>query len=331
MWTKRSVLAGFVALSTFAPAQSFAAMKSLTIGTNPSGSVFFLIGSGFAKLFQEKLSIRSTAQPNGGSSVYIPLVNSGEMTLGISSTIDARLAYEGQGFPAKMSNLRAIANVWVIPYGYITRANTGIKTVEDLKGKRVMGDMPTNVSLTALNKVILETAGLSTKDVDFARSGGLIDGINAVVQGRADAAPVATSMPVLVQENSTVPGGLQLVANGKLATNEFYSSHLAGTRVLDAKPDPKRPFISKNTPIVAYDTLLLTSAGVSDDDVYKLTKAIYENWDQLQKDYPPLRSVAKTDLASSSFTVPMHPGAIRFYKEVGEWSKEQEANEAKLK
>ncbi|MDP6927707.1 MAG: hypothetical protein QGG84_11540, partial [Rhodospirillales bacterium] len=50
-----------------------AKMKSITIGSNPAGSTYFLLAGGFAKLFQEKLKIRSTAQPHAGSSVYLPL------------------------------------------------------------------------------------------------------------------------------------------------------------------------------------------------------------------------------------------------------------------
>lgn len=93
------------------PAQ--AEMKEITIGSNPSGSTYYLISSGFAKLFQEELGIRSTAQPFAGSSVYFPSIAVGDLTVGMASTVDAGLAYAGKAdFPQPINNLRAIANVW---------------------------------------------------------------------------------------------------------------------------------------------------------------------------------------------------------------------------
>lgn len=326
--SSRLIAAGFLA-AAFAAIPARAELDSITIGTNPSGSVFFLIGGGFAKLFQEKLGIRSTAQPQGGSSVYLPMVDSGEMTLGVSSTIDAGMAYNAQhAFPMEMRNLRALGRIWEIPYAYVTRADTGIETMEDLEGKRVMGDMPTNVSLTQLNKAMLETGGLSVDDVDFARSGGLIDGIDAVVQGRADAAPVATTMPALMEANSSVSGGLRIISNGEQASDEFYNERVAGTRVMTAEPSERRPYVKGDTEIVSYDTLLVTNKDQSEEDIYQLTKTLHENWEQLQQDYAPLRSVSKEEFAIVEPTVPYHPGAVRYLKEAGLWTDAHEEHQA---
>ena len=320
--------AGAVAATLMAsPAQ--AELRSITIGTNPSGSVFYLLGGGFARLFQEELGIRSTAQPQGGSSVYLPLVNSGEMTLGISSTIDAGMAYKGEfAFPVAMSELRALGNVWLLPYAYITYGDSGITKMEDLRGKRVMGDMPTNVALTEINKAMLASGGLDVNDVQFVRSGGLIDGIEAVVAGRADAAPVATNMPVLVESHSSAAGGLRIIANGDLATDEFYGAQVAGITTLTAKPEERYPFIVGETEIVGYNTLVVTSTHLSEDDIYKLVKTMYENWEQLQEDYPPMRSVSQAEFVMVNPTVPYHDGVIRYFKEAGLWTDAHEAHHA---
>lgn len=320
----RTIAAGIVAASC-AASMAHAEMKSITIGTNPSGSTFFLIGGAFAKLFQEELGIRSTAQPNAGSSVYLPMIEVGDMTLGVSSTVDASMAYRGDGYPIEAKKLRAIASVWKLPYAYIVTGDSGIEKMEDLKGKRVMGNMPTNVALTSINKVMLEGGGLDVDDVDFAQSGGLLDGIKAVVEGRADAAPVATAMPVLVESNQSAPGGLRIVSNGAAASDdEFYSSRVPGTRVMTVKPSERTPFIVGETEILSYDTYLVASSDMSDDDAYLLAKTLHENWEQLQKDYGPFRGVAKDELGAAESDVPYHPGAIRFYKEAGIWNEGSE-------
>ncbi len=324
----RLLAAGFVAAS-FAATPANAELESLTIGTNPTGSVYFLLGGGIAKLYQQELGIRSTAQPQGGSSVYLPMINSGEMDLGLASTIDSAMAYQGlYDFPEEMQNVRAMGVVWEIPYAYVTRADTGIETMADLAGKRVMGDMPTNVSLTELNKAMLETAGLSADDLDFALSGGLIDGIDAVVQGRAEAAPVATSMPALMEANSSVSGGLRIVSNGEQATDEFYSERVPGTRVVVVEPNDRLPYIKGDTEIVTYDAMLVTHKDMSEDDIYLLTKTLHENWEQMQKDYAPMRGVSKEEFAIVRPTVPYHAGAIRYLEEAGLWTEAHGAHQS---
>ena len=307
-----------------------AELRSITIGTNPSGSTFYLIGSGIAKMYLEKLRVRSNVQPQVGSSVYLPMINSGELTLGLASSMDSYFSYTGDGFPAESKELRALANIWVLPYTFIVRRDSGIKTMEDLKGKRVMGDMPTNVALTRLNRAMLRSGGLSSDDVDFTKSGGLIDGIKAVVDGRADAAPVATTMPQLIEANSSVDGGIAIVANGTQAVDGYYEGEVPGTRVGMVAPNDRQLFISEETAIVNYDTLFIAGTAMSDDDAYRLTKTLYENWPDLQKDYPPLRGVSQEQLLQADPSIPYHPGAIRFYKEIGAWTDAHDDKQTKL-
>lgn len=293
-------------------------LSRLTIGTNPSGSTFYLLGSGIAKLYQTELDIRSTAQPNGGSSVYLPMISSGDMTLGIAGSVDSGMAYQGAGtFPIEMTNLRVLARIWQLPYAFVTTGESGITRMEDLKGKRVMANMPTNVALTAINKAMLNSAGMTEDDVDFVRSGGLINGIEAVLQGRADAAPVATTMPILMESHSSAPGGLRIIANGELASPEFYGNIVPGVTTMVAKSNNRHPYIIGDTEIASYDTYLVASSDLSDEDAFVLTEALYKNWPQMQQDYAPLRSVPQAGLYIENATLPYHSGAVRFYTEAG--------------
>ncbi|MAS03862.1 MAG: hypothetical protein CL534_04115 [Ahrensia sp.] len=329
---KRWHVAATAAFMLFGISHSaMAELKNITIGTNPSGSTYFLIGSGFAKVFQEKLGIRSTAQPFAGSSVYLPSISVGDITLGLASTVDAGLAYEGKAdFPQPVTNLRSLARVWNIPYAFITRADSGILSADDLRGKRIMGDMPTSQALTLINSAIVRSGGLETSDVNFMSSGGLMDGITAVVEGRADAAPVATTMPVLLESQASVSGGLRIVANGSHADEGFFAREVKGVSASVAEPNEKRPFIIGETPIVSYDTLLVANDAMSEDDAYAITKALYDNWADLQSDIGPLRGIAQNQLALPEPSVPYHAGAIKFYKEVGLWTDEHERHQAKF-
>jgi len=82
-----------VALAPYMPA--FAQIRRVTIGTNPAGSIYFTLGGGLAKVLTEKMGVQAIVQPFAGSSVYLPLVDNGEVTAGLSSTLDSGAAYRG--------------------------------------------------------------------------------------------------------------------------------------------------------------------------------------------------------------------------------------------
>ena len=111
-----AVLASAAAIALVAaPAQ--AKVKRINIGSNPAGSVYFLLAGGFAKMFQQELKIRANAQPHAGSSVYLPLMDKGEITLGLNSSLDSGLAFNGkEPYQRAMKKVRSIARVWILPY-----------------------------------------------------------------------------------------------------------------------------------------------------------------------------------------------------------------------
>lgn len=317
-----------LAASLNSPAR--AELKEVTIGTNPSGSTFFLIGSSLAKMFQEKLDIRSTTQPFAGSSMYVPSVEIGDITLGVVNTVDAGLAYNGEAdYPTPVKGIRALAYIWEIPYGFVVRADSDIMTADDLKGKRVMGDMPTTQALDSINRAIIASGGLDVSDVQYMVSGGLMDGLNALSEGRADAAPMATTMPVLTELNASIPGGLRVMGNGSAASEPgFFGKQVNGLSERTVQEADNRPFIKGETSIVTYGVVLAADADMSDDDAYLLTKAMYDNWAELQETTGPLRAIPQSALATTGTSIPYHPGAVKFFKEVGLWTEELEAEQA---
>jgi uncharacterized protein len=306
-----------------------AELKSITIGSNPAGSAYFLLAGGFAKLFQEKLKIRSTAQPHAGSSVYLPLMQKGEITLGLNSSLDSGLAFNGKPpYEHATKKVRSIARVWILPYSYMVKENSGAKSVADLKGKKVVVKFKTNVSLAQANTVILSTAGLSLNDVTPVDSGGVVAGINMVVEGRADSATVALTMPAMRKANATVPGGLRILSLGPKANNKFMNDGMAGLYTMKVEPSKALPFVRQPTLIAAFDTFLNAGITVDDDTAYAMAKALHQNWMQLQKDYAPLRGTKQSALVPANNPIPYHPGAVKYWKEVGLWQAANATNDA---
>lgn len=326
---KAAVFAAAVGAFTMASGTADAKLKRITIGTNPAGSVYFLLGSGFAKLFQEKMGVRSNAKPHAGSSAYLPLMDAGRITLGVNSSLDSGMAWGGVA-PYKKSTkkVRSIARVWILPYAYMVKESSGIKTLADLKGKRVVVKFKTNVSLAQANRTILSTAGLTENDVTSVESGGVVASIAMVVQDRVDAAPIATGMPQMRKAHATVPGGLRIIPLGPNGNDAFMSKGMAGLYTTKQKNSKRKPFVKSDITVAAFDSYLNAGSEVSNEDAYAMAKTLHTNWKQLQKDYPPLRGVKQSAIAPSNNPIPYHPGAAKYYKEVGLYTDAHMKNDA---
>lgn len=314
-----------ITVSLIWPGVALAEMKRITIGSNRQGSVFYLLASGFAKELQQQLKIRATAQPHAGSTVYLPVVDKGEMTLGLNNSMDSGAAVRGAPpFKARMPNVRAIARVWIIPYAVMVKKDSGINSIEDLKGKKYVTQTGPIVNLTNLNLAWLHSSSLSVDDISAVKSGGIVDNINKVVEGRADAAPAAMGMPAVRKAHASVPGGIKFLAIGPKGTDAFIDSEVAGARTYQVKPSKVLPFVTEPMTVTAFDAYLNAGKQVSADDAYNIIKVLHTQWEKLQKAYGPLRGVKQTQLVPPTNPHPYHDGVVRYMKEVGLWS---EANE----
>ncbi len=221
-----------------------AKLKRITIGTNPAGSVYFLLGSGFAKLFQEELGIQIKRQAPCRFLGLSAADGSRRITLGVNSSLDSGMAWGGIApYKKATKKVRSIARVWILPYAYMAKESSGIKTLADLKGKRVVVKFKTNVSLAQANRTILSTAGLTEKDVTPVESGGVVASIGMVVQGRVDAAPIATGMPQMRKAHATVPGGLRIIPVGPRAPTNSWAREWPVSIRSQAKNSKRKPFV----------------------------------------------------------------------------------------
>lgn len=321
MKTNRLLACGIAAIAFTATTAADAKLKRITIGSNAQGSVYFLLASGFAKELQQKLKVRATAQPHAGSSIYMPVVNAGEMTLGLNNSMDSGAAIRGGApFKTKMTNIRALARVWIIPYGFMVKGDSDIKAISDLKGRKVVTETGPVVSLTNLNIAYLHSGGVSLKDITAIRSGGIVDNINKVVEGRAAAAAVALGMPAVRKAHAGVPGGIRILPLGAGGTDEFLNREVPGSRGITQNPGNTRPFLTEPTRISAFDAYLNAGKAVNAEDAYRIIKVLHTNWKSLQKAYGPLRGVPQDQICPPTNPHPYHDGVVRYLKEAKLWT-----------
>ncbi len=329
--TRNKILAALILGSLVTMPVLEARLRRISIGTNPVGTIYFVVGGGIAKLFTKELRVPARPVPHAGSSVYLTLLDRGELTLGLNTSLDSALAYRGRAPYKRALAVEALARVFVMPYGYFVKARSGIETMADLKGKRVVVDLKGNASLAALNWAMLETAGLGKNDITPVAVGGIEQGVAAVTEGRADAAPIAMGIPLLRRAHTSIPGGVRVIALGPQATDDLLNELAPGSRTHRLEPSSQYVGVSQPTIVSAFDTFINVGSHVEEEDAYLLVKTLHENWAGLQDDYPALSDLSAEGLDPPTNPHPYAAGAVRYYKEAELWSEANEAQQIKAK
>ncbi len=139
--------------------------------------------------------------------MYVPLYAKGEMTLGLNNSMASGAAYRGGVGDYKGQNMKSILGAAAVlghSDSFMVPADSGIKTLDDLRGKKVVTTIKAVTSLSNLSERILQSAGIADSNVTPMSSGNLIRNIDLVVEGRADAATQSGSIPPLVSHSTTV-------------------------------------------------------------------------------------------------------------------------------
>src|SRR6266550_2322118 len=167
--------------------------KSAAIGSNPPGSLFYSLASGLAKVISESTPIQTQVQPYAGTSTFVPLFDSGELELGVVNAVDMGMVYQGQKlkvggrnpFPHVPSS-RLIMRGSPLRSSLIVRKDSPIKTIGDVKGKRVTGEYPAQLAVWYNVFGSLANGGLTWNDVKVVPVPAVNEGVDALIQGRAD-------------------------------------------------------------------------------------------------------------------------------------------------
>lgn len=319
-----------LAAAAFLTATGAQAQGRVTIGTNPQGSLYYTVGGGMAAALQDALQRQVTVQPYAGSTVYLPLVAAGELTVGINSSLDTGAIFRGDYEGTEpQEDLRMLARLWPLRVALVTRADDGMTEVSDLDGKRVVTDFSALKSVSIVNQTILQAGGLSVDDVEGVTVSGLGQGMEGLTEGDLDASGIAVGIPLTAQAHASIPGGIRYLSiTGENATTEFVNDVYPGTYIVTIEPSPRMPEVTEPFQTIGYDVFLTTSADLSDEDATALLNALWDAFPQLREDYPPIRGGSRDDFAKPTNTVPFHPAAVAFFKEKGIWTDENDARDA---
>lgn len=303
---------GAALISSAAVAQQQQFVNVLTGGQS---GVYYPLGVALSQIYAKAIpNARSTAQVTKASAENLNLLQAGRGELALALADSVSDAWKGDaeaGFKTKLDKLRGLSATYNNYIQIVANADSGIKTVADLKGKRIsVGAAKSGTELNA--RAILKAAGLSYADLGkveylpFGESVELMKNrqLDATLQsaglGVASIRDLATSIKIVV-----VPVPADVVAK-------------VGDAAYQPAIIPANTYSGQTADIAtaAIPNFLVTHSGVSDELAYQMAKTMYDNLDTLYAAHNAAKAI-KRDNAIKGMPVPLHPGAERYYKEVG--------------
>lgn len=306
-----------------------ASRETLTIATNSPGTHTYAVASALAKLLQEETGTRTTIQPFTGSSSYLGQMHRGEMPLGLNTSIDGYLSFRGLApYGTPMTNLRALGMMFPLNIMFMVRADSGLRRIEDLRGKRVVVTFRANAALEQLHRGILATGGLDLDDVEAITVAGLREAMTALQEGRADAVPTGLGTALSLEVDANLPEGVRYLTMG--SDEARLGEIMPGTRIVTIAPGSGSIGVVEPIRVSSVPDMLNTGAAMSDDQAYEIVRAIHTHWDSLRSELTQIGDMTATEIAPADNMYPYHPGAARYYRETGLWTDAHEANQTAL-
>lgn len=315
------ILGSVAALSTAGLFAGTVMAQTISIGTNPQGSLAFASGTAVSKVMVEKTGLQFRVAPFGGSSTYLPMISRGELEFGFANQGETAFAYKGieifKGRPNR--NLRQVGVLYRINGTFGVPTASPIKKISDLKGKRVPSDYTSGRIFHYITGGILATHGMSYDDLNRFPVPTFVAGINAMIQGKVEAAYIPLNSGIGKKAMAAMSGGWRYITfdvSPEAAKAMHNVLPYAEPNIL--QPSKRLTGVVVPTAMMRVQFYIVAGAHVSDDVVYKTTKTLYHNKKALAQAFGVFnRMVPKSMPAKHSN--PYHPGAVKFYKEVGLW------------
>ena len=288
----------------------------MTMGTGGTQGTYFAYGNVLSQYIKDKTNISVTAVSSDGSKANIQSVDVGDYQLGTVQSDVMAYAWNGvRSFKdeGKITTFRTIAGLYAEAVQLVT-TDPNIKSVKDLKGKKVsIGAPASGVYFNAID--VLEAAGLTENDIqaqyqDFGQSA------DALKDGKIDAAFIVAGAPTpAIDELCMTNKNARLVpidgdiAKALMAKNKFYSVYEIPANSYKSQPAAVLTVTVKAT--------LIVSADASEEDVYNLTKTIFDNIEDIKVKHAKGAELSLENATEGLSVVPFHAGAAKYFKEKG--------------
>jgi len=296
------------------------AQESITIGTGGVTGVYYPAGGAICRLVNRNHAehgIRCSAESSSGSVYNINAIRNGELNMGVAQSDWQYHAYNGTSQFADagpFKKLRALFSLHPEPFTVVARADSGIKTFDDLKGKRVNVGNPGTGQRGTL-EVLMEAKGWTLDDFALASELKASEQSRALCDNRIDAMVYTVGHPSgSIKEATTSCDSVIVEVSGPTVQMlvdkyPFYRTATIPGGMYRGNDEDVKTF--------GVGATLISSAEVDANLIYHTVKAVFENFDTFVKLHPAFVVLKKDEMIRDGLSAPLHEGAIRYYREAG--------------
>ena len=304
-------LAGALSLPAFAA-------QFITIGTGGVTGVYYPTGGAICRMvnkLKKKTGIRCSVESTGGSVYNVNTIHQGELDFGISQSDTAYQAYNGIGkFKGKpIKELRSVMAIYPELLTFVVAKRSGIKTLMDIKGKRVNIDTPGS-GTRMTTEIVLKAFGIKHSDLKQIDELSSSEGPTLLKDDHVDGYFAVFGHPTANIKDAANSVDIDLVPIEGKAVDMLVKKYPYYAKGVISGTFYKG--VTHDTPSIGVKAVLCTSSKISDKVVYTVVKTILDNFKAFKKLHPAYKTITKKSLLDG-LSIPQHPGAIKAFKEAG--------------
>ena len=316
----RLLVTGLTLAATIAVAPAVQASSFITIGTGGVTGVYYPTGGAICRLVnkgRKEHGVRCSVESTGGSVYNINTIRSGDLDMGVAQSDWQYHAFHGTSKfkdAGPFKELRAVFSVHPEPFTVVARADSGIKNLMDLKGKRVNIGNPGSGQRGTM-EVLMDALGWTKSSFALASELKAAEQSSALCDNKIDAMVYTVGHPSGSIKEATTTCDTVLVnvtgpAVDKLVKeNDFYRKAIIPGGMYRGNPDDTQTF--------GVGATFVSSTAVDSETVYQVVKSVFENFDDFKKLHPAFNNLVKSEMIKDGLSAPLHDGAKKYYKEAG--------------
>jgi uncharacterized protein len=282
------------------------------IATMQPGTLNHTSGSAIAKVLKEKAGLNVLVQPTAGETTLIPMVGRAEADMGIANIAEVVNVTRGTGGATQQPDLRLIGSIHALRVAYFVRKDSDMKTIADLKGRRVTVGYSAMRTIDVLVGAMFAAGGFAHGDVRPVLVPNVVRGADDFLSGSADTFMFAFGAPKVREVDATVGGirALEIPEAGMDAARKIFEYGYLS----EVNPGPVFVGVPQKMKVYSYDNMLFTNVKVKDEIVYKIIETLEKNKGDLVTVQPALREFSAAGLYKK-YDIPYHSGALKYFKD----------------
>lgn len=297
-----------------------AAQEYVSIGTGGVTGVYYPTGGAICRLVNrnsDQHGIRCSVESTGGSVYNLNSLRQGELDMGVAQSDWHYHAYKGTSKFAAQGpdkDLRSVFSIHAEPFTVVVRADSGIRSLQELKGKRVNIGNPGSGQRGTM-EVVMSVFGWSRDDFKLVSELKSAEQSRALCDNKVDAIIFTVGHPNgSIKEATTACDARVVPVAGEqidklVEDNSYYRKAVI--------PGGMYKGTQQDVPTFGVGATFVSSSRTADEMIYQVTRAVFENFDTFRRLHPAFRNLRKQEMVRDGLTAPLHAGALRYYKEAG--------------